>query len=128
MRLGQVLGLLVKTLPASFLSHNSVRLIELLGSAVIDSKYLISADWVGYAFQTLEYYGYNYYLYIHLDADPTVIGGPFGSQTIYPLEVSQSDEVFIVSSIERLDSFIDLDFAYVGTRFCFNSLFSRLKD
>ena len=67
-----------------------------MGSELIDSKYLIDSDWVGYALQTIEYYGYKYYFYIHLDGTPTLIGGgPFGSQTIYPLDFS-TDEAFIV--------------------------------
>ena len=78
---------------------------------LIDTQVLIDSDWVTYARLSIEDYQSKYYFYIHTSSAPILVGGgPYGSQTIDPLQISSSDEEFLVHSIERLDSLIDLDF------------------
>ena len=83
-------------------------------NALIQSKILIDNDWVRFARQSLEAYGAKYLYYLHAISEPIQIGGgPYGSQVIYPLSISSGDEEFLVSTIEKLDSLIDLDFERV---------------
>ena len=71
---------------------------------MIDSKVLIDSDWVSYTLQTIADHGSRYRYYIHTNPESIEIGGgPYGRQTIYPIEISPGDEEFLVSSIERLD-------------------------
>ena len=78
---------------------------------VIDSIYLIDLGWVDYASQTIVDHGFKYYYYLHTTSDPVEIGGgPYGRQIIYPLELSSFYEEFIVSSIEHLDTLVDISF------------------
>ena len=78
---------------------------------LIDSNVLIDSVWTSYARQSIQDYQGKYFYYIHTSSEPVEIGGgPFGRQTIHPLAITPADEEFLVSSIERLDSLIDLDF------------------
>ena len=78
---------------------------------LIEANILIDSGWVDFTRLAIRDYQFKYFYYIHTSADPIEIGGgPYGSQTILPMQISASDEEFLVSSIERLDSLIDLDF------------------
>ena len=78
---------------------------------VIDSIYLIDPSWVDYASQTINDHGFKYYYYLHITSDPVEIGGgPYGRQIIYPLELSSFYEEFMVSSIDHLDTLVDISF------------------
>ena len=85
-----------------------------MSKELIETKALIDDAWVNYALQTIEDNGSSYSYYIHTIAETIEIGGGmYGRQNIYPLELSNTDEEFLISSIERLDSLIDLDFERV---------------
>ena len=85
-----------------------------MSKELIETKALIDDAWVNYALQTIEDNGSSYSYYIHTIAETIEIGGgTYGRQNIYPLELSNTDEEFLISSIERLDSLIDLDFERV---------------
>lgn len=78
---------------------------------MIESNSLIDSGWVSYARQTIADHESLYQFYIHTVSESIEIGGgPYGRQTISPLRVSPSDEEFLVASLTRLDSLIDLDF------------------
>ena len=82
-----------------------------MATKFVDTRFLIDSDWVGFAAQAIADHGSKYFFYIHTSSDPVEIGGgPYGRQTIYPLEILTRDEEFLVSSIKRLDSFLDLSF------------------
>ena len=78
---------------------------------LIEPNILIDSDWVDFARLAIRNYQSKYCYYIHTSPHPIEVGGGlYGSQTILPMRISASDEDFLVSTIERLDSFIDLDF------------------
>lgn len=78
---------------------------------LIDINVLIDHAWVNFARKAIVDYDLNYRYYIHASSEPIEIGGgPYGRQTIYPLELLSGDEEFLVSTINRLDNLIDLDF------------------
>jgi len=79
--------------------------------ALIPTSALIDKDWVFYAQQSIDDHGGLYRYYLHTSSAPTAInGGSYGRQTINPLAISASDEVYLVATLERLDRLIDLDF------------------
>ena len=81
---------------------------------LIQTNALIDSDWVNYARRTIGDYGSKYSYYIHTESEAIEIGaGVYGRQTIYPLDISRTDEEFLISSIEKLDRLIDLDFERV---------------
>ena len=78
---------------------------------LIESHILIDSHWVDHARLAIGNYNSIYRYYIHSSSEPVEIGGgPYGNQTIHPLHISSDDEEFLISSISRLDSLIDLDF------------------
>ena len=82
-----------------------------MSKELIQVKALVDEDWVEYAKQTINDNGSHYSYYIHISNEPIEIGGgPYGRQTIYPLDMSYSDQRFVIESLERLDRLIDLDF------------------
>ena len=82
-----------------------------MGIDFIKSEYLINAAWLDFAREAISDYDFMYRYYVHETPGLVDIGGgPYGSQSINTLELSTSDVEFLVSSIERLDSLIDLDF------------------
>jgi len=83
---------------------------------LIPTNSLIDSAWVGYAQQTISDHGSLYRYYLHTSSDPIEIGGgPYGRQTINPLEIPRNEEDFLVASLDRLDTLIDLDFQRVAT-------------
>ena len=82
-----------------------------MSSESIGTHFLTDKTWVEYAIQTITDHGSSYRFYIHESSEPVEIGGgPYGNQTIYPLEIEPGDVDFLVSSINRLDRLVDLDF------------------
>ena len=97
---------------------------------LIEPNILIDSDWVDFARLAIRNYQSKYCYYIHTSPHPIEVGGGlYGSQTILPMRISASDEDFLVSTIERLDSFIDLDFERTFQAFCGGiALFYGLKN
>ena len=82
-----------------------------MGKKLMDINALIDNDWVDFSRQTITGSGSKYRYYIHVKSDSIEIGGgPYGKQTIYPMAMTEADDIFLDSSIARLDSLIDLDF------------------
>ena len=82
-----------------------------MGKKLMDINALIDNDWVDFSRQTITGSGSKYRYYIHVKSDSIEIGGgPYGKQTIYPMVMTEADDIFLDSSIARLDSLIDLDF------------------
>ena len=85
-----------------------------MNDELIHPDVLIDDSWVSFADQAIADYGSKYTYYIHTTSVPIEIGGgEFGRQIINPLEMMSVEEQFLVSSIERLDDLIDLDFERV---------------
>ena len=82
---------------------NSVPAQVLISRAAAEfSQQLVSSDGV-----------MNIYLHVHGGAIE-VSGGGLGSQTTQSAQMIGQDQTHIRSIVSRLDSFIDLDFVFVG--------------
>ena len=87
-----------------------------MSKELIQVEALIDIEWVDYAKQTISDNGSHYSYYIHINDEPIEVGGgPYGRQTIYPLNMSYSDQKFVIDGLEKLDRLIDLDFKRTWT-------------
>ena len=82
-----------------------------LGSAYIETQYLIDQDSADFTRRiTATDFVLDYYMHITGGA-VQVSGGDFGAQIIRSLEIPPADHAFFRSTIDRLDSLIDLEFS-----------------
>ena len=81
---------------------------------LISTDALIDNILVNYARRVIGDHSSIYGYYIHASSESIDIGGgPYGRQTIYPMEIQPSDQEFLISSLTRLDGLIDLDFGRI---------------